>query len=72
MSPIWRILAVDAAYQKKGIGKRLVEETRVRLEPTCKIVLLAAPKANEYYPRIGFSHNPRAWVLKGEIAFTSD
>ncbi len=65
-------LAVDAAYQKKGIGKRLVEETRARLEPTCKIVLLAAPKANEYYPRIGFSHNPRAWVLKGEIAFTSD
>ncbi len=65
-------LAVDAAYQKKGIGKQLVRETQAHLEPTCKIVLLAAPKANEYYPQIGFSHNPRAWVLKGKIAFTSD
>lgn len=65
-------LAVDSAYQKKGIGKRLVGETRARLEPTCKIVLLAAPKANDYYPHIGFSHTPRAWVLKGDIAFTSD
>ena len=27
------------------------------------IVLLAAPKANDYYPRLGFEHNPRAWVL---------
>jgi hypothetical protein len=27
------------------------------------IVLLAAPKANEYYEKIGFEHNPRAWVL---------
>lgn len=65
-------LAVDAACQRKGIGKRLIEETRARLEPTCKIVLLAAPKANEYYPRLGFGHNPRAWVLKGDISFTPD
>jgi len=28
-------------------------------------VLLAAPKANEYYPKVGFEHNPRAWVLRG-------
>ena len=28
------------------------------------IVLLAAPAANDYYPRIGFEHHPRAWVLK--------
>ncbi len=28
------------------------------------IVLLAAPKANEYYEHIGFEHNPRAWTLK--------
>ena len=65
-------LAVDAACQRRGIGKRLIAETRARLEPTCKIVLLAAPKANEYYPGIGFDHNPRAWVLKGETSFTPD
>ncbi len=58
-------LAVDAKYQKQGIGKRLIEETRIRLGKECMVVLLAAPKANEYYPKIGFEHNPRAWVLRG-------
>jgi len=61
-------LAVDAGYQRLGIGKRLVEETRARLWPECMIVLLAAPLANDYYPRIGFEHNPRAWVLRGDPA----
>jgi len=58
-------LAVDEAYQKMGIGKRLIDETRLRLKPECMIVLVAAPNANEYYPKIGFEHNPRAWVLRG-------
>lgn len=57
-------LAVDGEYQRLGIGRRLVEETRQRLGKECMIVLLAAPKANEYYPKIGFEHNPRAWMLK--------
>ena len=57
-------LAVDEQYQKQGIGKRLVEETKSRLGSECLIVLLAAPKANEYYQKIGFEHNSRAWTLK--------
>ena len=56
-------LAVDVAYQKSGIGRQLIEKTRIHLGPDCMIVLLAAPKANDYYPKIGFVHNPRAWVL---------
>lgn len=58
-------LAVDAEYQRQGIGERLVQETRGRLGKECMVVLLAAPKANEYYPRLGFEHHPRAWVLRG-------
>lgn len=58
-------LAVDAEYQNRGIGRRLIEETRRRLKPECMIVLLAAPKANEYYPKLGFEPNPRAWILPG-------
>lgn len=58
-------LAVDSEYQKQGIGKHLIEETRNRLGKECMLVLLAAPKANEYYPKLGFEHNPRAWVLRG-------
>ena len=57
-------LAVDVDYQRQGIGKRLIEETKLRLGPECMIVLLAAPKANAYYEHIGFEHNPRAWMLK--------
>ena len=57
-------LAVDSEFQSQGIGKQLIEETRRRLKPECMIVLLSAPKANEYYPKLGFEHNPRAWVLR--------
>lgn len=60
-------LAVDAACQRQGIGKRLIEETRRRLRPECMIVLLAAPLANDYYPKLGFQHNPRAWVLPPDL-----
>ena len=60
-------LAVDVTYQRQGIGKRLIEETRQQAKPECMIVLLAAPQANEYYAGLGlgFEHNPRAWVLRG-------
>ena len=57
-------LAVDEQYQKQGIGKQLIEETKSHLDSECMIVLLAAPKANDYYQKIGFEHNPRAWTLK--------
>jgi ribosomal protein S18 acetylase RimI-like enzyme len=59
-------LAVDAGYQRRGIGKRLIQETRRRLGRECMVVLLAAPQANGYYPKLGFEHNPRAWVLRGD------
>jgi len=58
-------LAVDIDFQRQGIGKQLIEETKRRLGRECMIVLLAAPKANDYYPKLGFQHNPRAWMLKG-------
>ena len=57
-------LAVDQDYQRAGIGKQLIVHTQSHLGPECMIVLLAAPKANEYYEHIGFEHNPRAWTLK--------
>ena len=56
-------LAVDAAYQKRGIGKELIMLTKSRLGSKAKIILLAAPKAAEYYPRIGFDEHKSAWIL---------
>lgn len=57
-------LAVDAAYQRRGIGKRLIDETQARMWPGSTLVLLSAPKANDYYPRVGFEHHPRAWTRR--------
>ncbi|MCK5438364.1 MAG: GNAT family N-acetyltransferase [Gemmatimonadetes bacterium] len=57
-------LAVDERYQKRGIGKRLVDETRARLGPRCTLILLSAPAAIEYYPRLGFERHPQAWILE--------
>ena len=56
-------LAVAKSHQHQGIGKRLIMETQAALGPRCMFVLLSAPAANEFYPKLGFSHNPRAWVL---------
>ena len=46
-------LAVDEAFQRKGIGKRLIEETHRVSGPDTTLILLAAPAAREYYPKIG-------------------
>jgi predicted N-acetyltransferase YhbS len=60
-------LAVDQDYQRQGIGKELVRQTQ-QAAPVTKIILLAAPAAERYYPHIGFTHHPQAWMLNpGEI-----
>ena len=56
-------LAVDRSLQKSGVGRELVRRTREALGPKCTLILLSAPQAVEYYPRIGFEHHPQAWIL---------
>ena len=56
-------LAVDEAMQRRGIGRELIRLTQQQLQPSCRIILLAAPKATEYYPHIGFTQHPSAWTL---------
>lgn len=55
-------LAVDARMQRRGVGRDLVRATRSAV-PRARIVLLAAPAAVDYYPRIGFTRHDSAWVL---------
>jgi len=64
-------LAVDQAYQKQGIGKHLQCLTQKQLGPECKLILIAAPAANKYYEHIGFTHNPRCWVLERQMIIES-
>ncbi len=56
-------LAVHKGYQRSGIGKKLQILTQKQLGPKCKLILVAAPAANTYYEHIGFTNNPRCWVL---------
>lgn len=56
-------LAVDASFQHQGIGKRLIQKVREQLGSKCKVILLSAPAAAKYYPKIGFTQHPSAWVL---------
>lgn len=57
-------LAVCQSRQKCGIGKQLQDITQRQLGPRCKLILIAAPAANNYYEHVGFTHNPRCWVLE--------
>lgn len=61
-------LAVDANYQRRGIGRELIRMTQARLGPRAKLILLAAPRAADYYPRIGFDPHPSAWILPAKRA----
>ena len=55
-------LAVDKDYQKKGIGKRLIEETK-KQAPQAKLILISAPAAIDYYPKIGMKKHDYCFML---------
>lgn len=55
-------LAVDKEYQKMGIGKKLIEETK-RISPRAKLILLSAPAAVDYYPKIGMKKHNHCFML---------
>jgi predicted N-acetyltransferase YhbS len=56
-------LAVRATHQRHGIGKELIRRTQAEA-PQANVILLAAPKAVDYYPHIGFTRHESAWMLR--------
>lgn len=56
-------LAVDQEYQHQGIGKELIRRTQEKLGKRCKLILLSAPGATNYYPKIGFTQHHSSWLL---------
>jgi len=56
-------LAVRVSHQRLGIGKELMRRTQ-SAAPQAKLLLLAAPAAERYYPHVGFEHFPQAWMLR--------
>jgi GNAT superfamily N-acetyltransferase len=59
-------LAVHERYQRRGIGRELIRLTRSRLGPHAKLLLLSAPNAEQYYPRLGFEAHRSAWFLSAD------
>lgn len=55
-------LAVRASHQRFGIGKELMRRTQAAAVQA-NLILLAAPKAVEYYPHVGFTQHGSAWIL---------
>ena len=62
-------LAVRVSHQKTGIGTELIQKTREKMGPRSMLVLLAAPNAVDYYPKIGFTRHQSAWLLKAGDPF---
>ena len=57
-------LAVDRADQKRGIGRRLIAETRARAGgPDTMLLLLAAPGVEGYYRHIGMENLTTAFLI---------
>jgi len=55
-------LAVDEKYQHQGIGKELIKILKINI-PKAKLILLAAPAAEAYYPKIGMQNHPHCYFI---------
>ena len=56
-------LAVDAAYQSRGIGRELIRRTHEAAGLKTTLVLLAAPAARGYYPHVGLVAHDSCWII---------
>ena len=57
-------LAVRKDYQASGIGKKLIELTRNEVGEQTALLLLSAPTAMDYYPKVGFQKIDNAFLIK--------
>ena len=56
-------LAVDEAFQRRGIGRELIRRTHAAAGRHTMLILLAAPKARDYYPHVGLTAHDSCWVV---------
>jgi ribosomal protein S18 acetylase RimI-like enzyme len=62
-------LAVDEAFQRRGIGRELIRLTLEAAGKHTSLILLSAPKAETYYPHIGMRRHDSCWVIdRAEMA----
>jgi ribosomal protein S18 acetylase RimI-like enzyme len=56
-------LAVSPAYKRSGIGKKLIELAREKIGERSMLLLLSVPTAMDYYPKVGFVRENRAFII---------
>jgi len=56
-------LAVRLSHQRAGIGMELMRLTQAAA-PQAMLILLAAPKAVDYYPHVGFTRHESCWIVR--------
>jgi len=56
-------LAVRMEYQKQGIGKELIRLTQIAIGEQTTLLLLSAPSAMEYYPKLGFQKVENGFII---------
>jgi len=57
-------LAVDEAFQRRGIGRELIRRTHEAAGLHTSLILLSAPKAQTYYPHIGMQRHDSCWYIR--------
>lgn len=56
-------LAVDQRHQRQGVGRELIRRTHEAAGLHTALILLAAPKAQSYYPHIGLTKHESCWMI---------
>lgn len=57
-------LAVRKEYQHQGIGKKLIQVTKEKIGEQTMLLLLSAPTAMEYYPKVGMEKVENGFIIK--------
>ena len=56
-------LAVSPDYERSGVGKTLVQLTKQKIGERSMLLLLSVPAAMDYYPKVGFVRENRAFII---------
>ncbi|MCE5173362.1 GNAT family N-acetyltransferase [Paenibacillus profundus] len=57
-------LAVDKEVQKSRVGQELIAKVREEIGEEVALILLAAPSAMAYYPKVGFEKIENGFMIK--------
>jgi predicted N-acetyltransferase YhbS len=57
-------LAVREDYKNTGIGKKLIALTKEKIGEQAMLLLLSAPTAMDYYPKVNFQKVDNGFIIK--------